>query len=106
MLNRDKTIHSIDKIKEHFEIKFQELPYINKINLRFDPNNNYYMSICGKILGAVLPTKPNTFVNNEKVKIIWLGPDEWLIYFDDDDKNGIFLDLYNEISILNYGAIT
>ena len=71
MLNREKTIHSINNIIEHFEIKFQELPYVNKINLRFDPNNNVYMSSCRKILGDLLPTKPNTYVQN----------DTWLMSF-------------------------
>ena len=33
MLNREKTINSINNVAEHFEIKFQELPYIKKINL-------------------------------------------------------------------------
>ena len=84
MLNREKTINSINNVAEHFEIKFQELPYVNKINLRIDPNNSNYMSSCCKILGTILPTKANTYVKNEKLKIIWLGPDEWLIVSDDD----------------------
>ena len=94
MLNREKTINSINNnIIEHFEIKIQELPYVDKINLRLDPNNNDYMSICGKILGAVLPTKPNTYVQNEKVKIIWLGPDEWMVI--NDQENELFIKLKN-----------
>ena len=96
MLNKEKTINSINNnIIEHFEIKIQELPYVDKINLRLDPNNNDYMSICGKILGAVLPTKPNTYVQNEKVKIIWLGPDEWMII--NDQENELFIKLKNEL---------
>ena len=98
MLNRDKTIHSINNIIEHFEIKFQELPYVNKINLRIDPNNNDYMSSCGNILGAILPTKPNTYVKNEKVKIIWLGPDEWMVV--SDQENELFIKLKNELGDL------
>ena len=99
MLNREKTINSINNnIIEHFEIKIQELPYVDKINLRLDPNNNDYMSICGKILGAVLPTKPNTYVQNEKVKIIWLGPDEWMII--NDQENELFIKLKNELGDL------
>ena len=100
MLNREKTIHSFNhnNIIEHFGIKIQELPYVNKINLRLDPNNNVYMSSCGKILGAVLPTKPNTYVQNEKVKIIWLGPDEWLVI--SDQENEIFIKLKNELGDL------
>ena len=99
MLNKEKTINSINNnIIEHFEIKIQELPYVDKINLRLDPNNNDYMSICGKILGAVLPTKPNTYVQNEKVKIIWLGPDEWMVI--NDKENELFIKLKKELGDL------
>ena len=100
MLNREKTIHFFNhnNIIEHFGIKIQELPYVNKINLRLDPNNNVYMSSCGKILGAVLPTKPNTYVQNEKVKIIWLGPDEWIVI--NDKENELFIKLKNELGDL------
>ena len=44
MLSREKTIDSINDIKEYFEIKFQELPYVNKINLRINPKNDDYIS--------------------------------------------------------------
>ncbi len=99
MLNKEKTINSINNnIIKHFEIKIQELPYVDKINLRLDPNNNDYMSICDKILGAVLPTKPNTYVQNEKVKIIWLGPDEWMVI--NDQENELFIKLKNELGDL------
>ena len=98
MLNREKTINSINHIVEHFEIKIQELPFVDKINLRLDPNNNDYMSICGKILGTLLPTEPNTYVQNEKVKIIWLGPDEWMII--NDQENELFIKLKNELGDL------
>ena len=91
MLSREKTIDSINDIKEYFEIKFQELPYVNKINLRIDPINKSYMSSCGNILGAMLPKKPNTYSKNENVKVIWLGPNEWLIVNSD-----LFLKLQNE----------
>ena len=99
MLNREKTINSIIyNIIESFEIKIQELPFVDKINLRLDPNNNNYMSICSKILGAILPTKPNTYVQNEKVKIIWLGPDEWMVI--NDQENKLFIKLKNELGDL------
>ena len=99
MLNKEKTINSINNnIIEHFEIKIQELPFVNKINLRLNPNNNVGMSSCGKILGAVLPIKPNTYVQNEKVKIIWLGPDEWIII--NDQENELFIKLKNALGDL------
>jgi len=98
MLNRKKTIHSINNILESFEIKFQELPYVNKINLRIDTNNNDYMSSCFKVLGAILPTKPNTYIENKKVKIIWLSPDEWMVI--SDQENELFIKLKNELGDL------
>ena len=75
-----------------------------KINLRGKKKD--FFTKAGKILSLILPIEANTSSSNEKFNALWLSPDEWLIYFDDDDKNGIFLDLYNEISKLNYGAIT
>ena len=62
MLDRENTVDSLknNKIQEHGNIKIQELPFINKINLRFDPKNKNYMSLCAKLLGIILPTKPKT----------------------------------------------
>ena len=98
MLNREKTIQSINDITDLYEIKFQELPYVNKINLRIDPKNNNYMSSCRKILGVELPIKPNSYVKNEKLKIIWLGPDEWMII--SNQENELFIKLKNELGDL------
>ncbi len=80
-LIRENSIEPLknNQIQDLFGIKFQELSFVNKINLRIDPNNNFHISACGKVLEAILPTKPNTYIENEKVKIIWLSPDEWLI---------------------------
>ena len=98
-LKRENTIHSLNdnKIEDHFGIKIQELPFVNKINLRINPNNNEYMSSCGKILEAILPIKPNTYTRNENVKIIWLSPDEWLVINNKDD---LFKKLKDEIGNL------
>ena len=98
-LKRENTIHSLNdnKIEDHFGIKIQELPFVNKINLRINPNNNKYMSSCGKILEAILPIKPNTYARNKNVKIIWLSPDEWLVI---NNKDGLFKKLKDEIGNL------
>ena len=102
MLNREKTIHSLSSLKKNkfldytknFYIEIQELPFVKKINLRIDPKNKSYLSSCSNILGTILPTKPNTYSRNKKTKVIWLGPDEWLIVSDDDNT---FLKLLNKI---------
>ena len=104
MLNRENTIPSLknNKFKDfkekHSFIQIQELPFVKKINLRLDPNNKSSFSSCSKILGTMLPTKANTYSTNAiNEKVIWLGPNEWLIVSDDDDA---FLKLLNEIGDL------
>ena len=75
-----------------------------KINLRGRKKD--FFTKAGKILSLILPVESNTSSSNEKFNALWLSPDEWLIYFDADDNSKIFTNLYNEISKLNYGAIT
>lgn len=97
MLNRENTIYSINEneIIEKNKITIQELPFFKKINLRINPNNKNHMSVCGKILGVILPIKSNTYAQNEKVKSIWLGPNEWLIIYN--EKNDILTKLQNSL---------
>ena len=99
ILERENTIKSLqnNKIENFFGTNIQELAFINKINLRINTKNTNYMQVCGKILNAILPTKPNTFTKNGNLKIIWLSPDEWLITNEDDN---LFLKLKNEIGDL------
>ncbi|SVD14112.1 uncharacterized protein METZ01_LOCUS366966 [marine metagenome] len=75
-------------------IDIKEIPFLKKINLRLDPNDKNCVSSCSEILGTMLPTKANTYsVNAINEKVIWLGPDEWLIVSDDDNA---FLKLLNK----------
>ena len=104
MLNRENSIQSLknNEFKELgdkvFFIDIKELPFVKKINLRLDPNNKDCVSSCSEILGTMLPTKANTHSTNAiSKKVIWLGPDEWLIVSDDDDA---FLKLLKKIGNL------
>ena len=102
MLDREKTIHSLnnkfneleDKV---FAIDIKEFPFVKKINLRLDPNDKNCVLSFSKILGTILPTKTNTYSKNEKIKVIWLGPDEWLIVSNDEDT---YIKLQNKIGNL------
>ena len=103
MLDKENTIQSLknNKFKELgdtiLSIDIKELPFVKKINLRLDPNDKDCVSSFSKILGTMLPTKTNTYSKNEKIKVIWLGPNEWLIVSDDDDA---FIKLQNKIGNL------
>ena len=96
MLEREIVIKPLTN--DQAEIKIQEIPFINKINLRFNPNNKDFASICSEILENIIPIKPNTYIKNENLKIIWLGPDEWLIV--NYDKNDLYKKLRNRLGDL------
>ena len=100
MLNRENTIHILKNnvIQEHAGIKFQELPFMTKINLRGNPNDKNFMSSASEVLNTILPTRPNTYITIDSLKIIWLGPYEWLVIGEKgDDKRDLFLKLKNSI---------
>ena len=75
-----------------------------KINIR-GKNKDFFTKV-GKITSIILPTEANTSSSNEKFNALWLSPDEWMIYFDGKDTNNVINNLFNEISKLNFGAIT
>ena len=100
MLNRENSIHILQNnvVQERAEIKFQELPFMTKINLRGNPNDKIFMSSASKVLNTILPTKPNTYITIDSLKIIWLGPNEWLVIDEKgDDKQDLFSKLENSI---------
>ena len=100
MLNRKNSIHILQNniVQEHADIKFQELPFMTKINLRGNPNDKKFLSSTSEVLNTILPTKTNTYIKINSLKIIWLGPDEWLIVDEKgSDKQDLFSKLENSI---------
>tara|TARA_Y100001970_G_scaffold269732_1_gene362664 strand:+ start:939 stop:1523 length:585 start_codon:yes stop_codon:yes gene_type:complete len=85
-----------NKVENFFGIQIQELPFINKINLRISSDNNDNKIKCGKIIDVILPIRPNTYAKNKSIKAIWLAPDEWLITNNNND-NSLITNLRNEI---------
>ena len=94
-LQQDNCINSLsnNKVENHFGIEIQELSFINKINVRIDTNDNKNIIKCGKLINAILPVQPNTYVTNDNIKVIWLGPNEWLI----TNNQNLYKNLKNEI---------
>ena len=84
------------------EISLQEP--ISKINLR--GKSKEFFAKAGKVLSLILPNEANTSSFSENFNAIWLSPDEWMVYFKNDDEKVIFNKLYSEISKVNYGSVT
>ena len=62
-------------------IFIQELPFVEKINLRGDTKDRDFMSNAGAVLDILIPTEPNTKIQNKDLQVIWLSPNEWLLSF-------------------------
>jgi sarcosine oxidase, subunit gamma len=53
-------------------------PFVAMIDLRVDPAGPAAADVA-RVLGVDLPTTPSTSVETDAVRVIWLGPDEWLV---------------------------
>ena len=94
--------------KNYSELYFSQVEPVIKINLR--GKNRDFITKIGKELSIIPPTEPNTSSGNENLNILWLSPDEWLLYSNNiiDLKNNNSLEdkLFNEISNVKLGAVT
>jgi sarcosine oxidase subunit gamma len=101
MLIRENVLKNI-LIKDCDDFDFKELSNIPKINLRGSITDKDFITNVGKILDTLLPTEPNTSISNNKLKIIWLSPNEWLIeIYEIKDFNKIFTDLQYSLNAQN-----
>lgn len=101
MLNRENVLKK-NYIKDYNGFEFQELSNIPKINLRGNYSHNDFVINVEKILNIILPAESNTSNNNDKLLIIWLSPNEWLIEIHKkEDFDQIFLKLKNSLNAQN-----
>tara|TARA_Y100001970_G_scaffold155016_1_gene189888 strand:+ start:1045 stop:1590 length:546 start_codon:yes stop_codon:yes gene_type:complete len=89
------------KVYPDLELCLLEPSY--KINLRGKSRD--FFTKAGKLLSIMLPIESNTSTSIKNINVLWLSPDEWLIYGKDIDKN-LEINLNNEISKLKYGSVT
>ena len=64
-------------------VRLGERAFLGQINLRGDPGDKTFMDAAAGVLGARLPTKPNTSAGSDDLsdgpRAVWLAPDEWLV---------------------------
>ena len=81
---------------------FKELPNIPKINLRGDAADKDFITNVEKILNTFVPLETNTYNKNNELKIIWLGPNEWMIeIYKTEEFEKIFLNMKNSLNSQN-----
>ena len=88
--------------KNNIDINLSE----EKIKINVRGKNKEFFTKVGKILSIILPSESNTSSSNENYDVLWLSPDEWMIYFDENKNINIFDQLNKDISSLNFGSTT
>lgn len=68
-------------------VQLAEVPFLSMVNLRVDPAGPAAARVAS-VLGAGLPTEPNTVVSPGEYAVLWLGPDEWLVVGPDTGVRG------------------
>ena len=93
MLIRENVLKNTNS-KDNNGFDFEELSNIPKINLRGDSDDKDFVTNVEKFTNILLPTEPNTSNCNDKLKIIWLSPNEWLIEIY---KNEYFKQIHSDL---------
>ena len=90
----------LDQVKiEKNGVLIEELPFVGKINLRGDVKDRDFLSNVGSILNILIPTEPNTKIQNKEFQVFWLSPNEWLLNFlSNDNFTKIFEELSNKLN--------
>lgn len=66
-------------------------PYRTQVSVRGDGSDERFRNAVGAIIGAPPPLEPNTVAGpadlTDGARILWLGPDEWLVVAADADAD-------------------
>ena len=93
-LTRSAVLEDLKNEKNGICIK--ELPFVGKINIRGNSKDREFISNAGSILDILIPTEPNSKIQNKNFQVIWLSPNEWLISFLNDNH---FARIFEELNI-------
>ena len=101
----------VTESQSYNNFSMKEKTPVAKINLRGNLENKEFVSKVGKILKMILPNKACSTSSKEKITLLWLGPNEWLLVSNNEipkETNICELEqvLFDNISKTNLGAIT
>ena len=99
----------INNSKKYSNLIISVIEPVTKINLRGKKRD--FITKIGKSLSIIPPIESNTSSANENLNLIWLSPDEWMLYasekiYTENDIYKLEDELYKEISKINYGSVT
>lgn len=64
------------------EVRIRRMAPLPQVTMRADPSDGALLALLGAALGAAVPTTPNTVTVSAdgRLHVLWLGPDEWLVF--------------------------
>ncbi|MBM3542561.1 MAG: sarcosine oxidase subunit gamma, partial [Alphaproteobacteria bacterium] len=60
-------------------VRMGERDRVGLANLRGDPADTLFLERARQALGTALPLAPNTVAEGGAHRVLWLGPNEWLV---------------------------
>ena len=60
-------------------LELSERGFLGHLNLRGETGRPEFLKGVERCLEISIPVRPNTFAENDRVTILWLGPHEWLL---------------------------
>ena len=68
------------------QLALREIPFLPQINLRGNGNDEAFTGGVENAIGLDLPVEPGKVAARDDVRVLWLGPDEWLVVGRDVGK--------------------
>ncbi len=92
-------------------VALTDCPPRGRINLRGNPDDPAFAGGVAAVVGVEPPVVPGTAHSGESARILWLGPDEWLVETDREDEVAKRLEealagLHAAVTVVGDGSVT
>ncbi len=75
------------ELSKAFPAGLCEVSVPTQINLRGNPDDPEFLAATEKVLGIPVPIEPCRVSSGGAVRVLWLGPDEWLVIAEQETAN-------------------
>lgn len=80
------------------QVHVQSVPFVGQVALRGKAEDGAFRDIAGQVLGLDLPLSSGSVVESEAVRIIWLGPDHWLVVTNEGEAPALVTGLQEALA--------
>ncbi|NHI01735.1 sarcosine oxidase subunit gamma [Oceanimonas sp. MB9] len=91
-------LEALAKQDQQGEVVLREKAFLGHLVLRGNAGNELFAKTVEKVLGVALPTLACSSVENDKVLVQWLAPDEWLIITEGGQEGRLQQSLREQLS--------